>query len=389
MEHIPSFDEAVSVPVLLEQGRPFASWEGDCLTVHADVLTLSFLLLSRAEELLLPQRDQYGRFRWEYSLAKKYSFIDLPVVDEWAMLLRQFLLERLDEETLGTHGLSLRPTHDMDTARRFPGLFAAARTILGGDLLRLRSPGTALTSLKQYAACRTHPEQDPELLGAEALLELSRKHGLTSEFYFMGPEKGEEDFFYDVSAPAVRAFAERAKATGMICGFHPSRLTPADASCFRAEWERVSRALDIPVDCGRQHFLCFDAARTPRIWAETGMRYDSTLGYPDHEGFRCGTCHAYPLYDLEADCPLPVLERPLIAMDGTLRDYRGLSRSEALESLQRLFERSYAVGGDFVVLWHNGSVYRTLLQRAVHLCLRPALVDGCGLRGRELGCVAL
>lgn len=358
MEQISSFDGAVSVPVLLKKENPFASWDGDCLTIHADVLTLSFLLLSRAEELLLPQRDQYSRFLWEYSLAKKYGFIDLPVVDEWAMLLRRFLLERLDETTLGKHHPSLRPTHDMDTARRFPSLFAAVRTILGGDLLCLKSPRIALTSIMQYIACRSHPEKDPELLGAEALLEISSKYSLCSEFYFMGLTEGEDDSRYNVFAPAVRAFAEKILGTGMICGFHPARQTPTNITRFCTEQERVAQALEIPADCGRQHYLCFSAADTPRIWAEAGIRYDSTLGYADHEGFRCGTCHAYPLYDLKEDRALPVLERPLIAMDGTLKGYRKLSCSEALDSLQNLFDRCYAVGGDFVILWHNRSVYR-------------------------------
>ena len=88
MGHIPSFDGGVSVPVLLAEGTPFAVWEGDTLYVHADLLTLSFLLLSRAEEVLLPERDTYGRFLWKYSLAAKYGWIELPVVDEWARLLR-------------------------------------------------------------------------------------------------------------------------------------------------------------------------------------------------------------------------------------------------------------------------------------------------------------
>lgn len=88
------------------------------------------------------------------------------------------------------------------------------------------------------------------------------------------------------------------------------------------------------------------------------MRYDDTLGYADHEGFRCGTCHAYPLYDLEHDRPLEVVERPLLVMDGTLKEYRGLTRPEALERLKALFTRCCAVEGDFVILWHNGCVFR-------------------------------
>lgn len=174
----------------------------------------------------------------------------------------------------------------------------------------------------------------------------------------MGLERGEEDFRYDVSVPAVRAFSRKVREAGMVCGFHASRLTAADAARFRLEQRRVSAALGMPAHCGRQHFLCFDALKTPRVWQECGVEYDDTLSFADHEGFRCGTCHAYPLYDLKNDRALTVLERPLMAMDGTLQGYRGLSRAEALASLRQLFDRCCAVEGDFVLLWHNGCVFR-------------------------------
>ena len=61
---ILSFDEAVSVPVLLEEGRLPFQWEERTLFIRADLITLSFLLLSRGEELLIDQRDEYGRFRY-------------------------------------------------------------------------------------------------------------------------------------------------------------------------------------------------------------------------------------------------------------------------------------------------------------------------------------
>lgn len=358
VSRIPSFDQVISVPVFLEDGLTLFQWEDRMLNIHADFITLSFLLLSRGEEFLIDQRDEYGRFRYAWSLSRLYQLIDFPVVDEWAMLVRQELYRAYPPQELGHNQPSLTPTHDIDTARRFPSLYAAARTILGGDLLRYSSPKMAMDSLGLYLNSRKKPELDPELLGAEALLETSRKHGLCSEFYFMAPEPGSEDYTYDVTSPAVRAFAKKAMSAGMVCGFHPSRATPTSLVEFQTEQGRVEQCLGKRPDCGRQHFLCFDGAKTPSIWEASGIRGDSTLGFADREGFRCGTCISYPLYDLEQDRPLAVMERPLIAMDCTLKDYRGLTKEEAIASMKGLFQRCCAVGGDFVLLWHNGTVMR-------------------------------
>lgn len=355
---VKSFDEQVDVLLFpVDSVTEFARWEGARLLVHADVITLSFLLLSREEERLLPERDQYGRFLYAHSLAKRYGFVDIPIVDEWAMLLRKELLRIFNADQLGCHIPSIRLTHDMDTARRFPNARTAVKSILGGDLLLRKSPKIAWESFRQYLASRTHPERDPELLGAEKLLELSLKYGFHSEFYFMGLSAGEPDYRYEVTASAVSAFAKKAKAAGMDCGFHGSMLTPQDADRFSVEQHRVTSALGYLPTCGRQHYLCFDAEQTPEIWESAGIQRDSTLGFADREGFRCGTCHAFPLYDLVRERPLSVWEHPLIVMDGSMRG-RGLDAKGALASLERLSARCYAVGGEFVLLWHNRSTGR-------------------------------
>ena len=51
------------------------------------------------------------------------------------------------------------------------------------------------------------------MLGAESVLEVSQRYGLCSEFYFMGLTAGEEDFRYDVTAPAVEAEAAEETAS--------------------------------------------------------------------------------------------------------------------------------------------------------------------------------
>ena len=70
-------------------------------------------------------------------------------------------------------------------------------------------------------------------------------------------------------------------------------------------------------------------------------------------------------------------------MDGTLREYRGLSPEEALGSMKRLFDRSFAVGGDFVVLWHNGCVFRDWSEwfREVYV---PFISWAAGRLGKDL-----
>jgi len=64
--------------------------------------------------------------------------------------------------------------------------------------------------------------------------------------------------------------------------------------------------------------LHFSFSNTIGILEEIGVKYDSTLGYQDLIGFRCGTGHNYYLYNFHKDRQSKVQEIPLVVMDGPL-----------------------------------------------------------------------
>lgn len=86
------------------------------------------------------------------------------------------------------------------------------------------------------------------------------------------------------------------------------------------------------------------------------MDYDSTLGYADHPGFRCGTCFEYPAFDPVSGMILKLRLRPLIAMECTVMAtrYMGLGTGDAaFRKFKQLKDACNAVGGCFTLLWHN------------------------------------
>jgi hypothetical protein len=107
---------------------------------------------------------------------------------------------------------------------------------------------------------------------------------------------------------------------------------------------------------GRQHFLRFQVPDTWRHWEQVGLSYDATLGYADHEGFRCGTCHPFRPFDVEQNRELDLWEVPLIVMDGTLHNYRQLTPEQGEARILELAHRCQQVEGTFTLLWHNSSL---------------------------------
>jgi hypothetical protein len=359
LSKVPSFDSKVTIPVALTGRRnEFASIEDGKLLIHADIITLSFIMLSRFEEVLIKERDKYNRFEYKNSLASKYDFIDVPIVDEYAMLLRKWLLEFLPEFRISCRKGRVIPTHDVDFLLRFGSLFKNIKTIAGGDLLARRSFHIAERSIRECRAAYRDSKNDPLILAIKRLIEVSEEAGLSSLFHFKGSRKGQKDSTYDVHTPEVKYCMDLVREKGMGVGMHGGFDSYNNGEIFSKEKDDLESVYGSALNTGRQHFLRFDINKTPQIWQDNGIENDSTLGYPEREGFRCGTCHEFYLYDLKNDTVRTVKEKPLIVMEGTLFQYRGLNVEKSVGSIRRLYQRCQAVEGDLVILWHNHNIFR-------------------------------
>ncbi len=348
--------------------------EWQVLAIPYDLITPSFLLLARAEERPEIPRDAHGRFPYTHSLAYLYHFIDIPLVDEYALLLRKWVLYEL-KPNLVIHPRNYRiiPTHDIDLLYRFTNPVQAFRSIFGRDLLLYHSPTLMRTSLQEYKKWRHDALQDPYIQAIQELIEISKENRHTAIFFFKALEKGEEDATYDIHEPAVHYAVQQIIENGMNIGLHGSYHSFQSPKQLHMEKQRLETLTGTPIIHGRQHYLRYSLLmqgnathNTLQTWQQTGIQHDYTLGYAEQPGFRCGTCHPYPLYDLDHDCETPIVEHPLIVMDGSLFDYLKLNLPESLNLVQRLQNRCQAVGGDFIILWHNhlvGRNYRQLFER--------------------------
>jgi hypothetical protein len=189
------------------------------------------------------------------------------------------------------------------------------------------------------------------------LAEISSEHGLGNDaFYFMATEPGLPDNTYDLASGLVQRAIKDLCDRGFEIGFHAGYHTLNDPDRLAVEKARLDKVLGQETLGGRQHFLRFQAPNTWRHWEQVGLAYDSTMAYADHEGFRCGTCHPFRPFDVEQDREMRLWERPLVVMDGSLRDYRGLTPDQGKARIMELAQRCRQVGGEFSLLWHNSSL---------------------------------
>ena len=350
-EALPVLFGEPSAPRPLEEGR---------LTLGPDLVALTFFMLSRWEETTEAagdgaERDERGRFPAQQSVAFRAGFLDRPVVDEWALVIRAWL-RHLDPSWSPLPGVfRVHLTHDVDTLRRTGSVGEVARTVAGA--LRRREWDDVVRQLRNGVAALSDWQRDAHVQGMRELMDLSEAAGLPSAFYFKTSDRGPYDTGYRLGEGHNREVLAEVEARGHEVGWHPGYRTFDDPVMFDRELARFEQAVGRRPSGGRQHNLRFQPSETWRRWAEAGLTYDSTVGYAERAGFRCGTSHPFRTFDLDGDRVLSLVEVPLVVMETTLfsPSYEGIEAGAALSRALELAGRSQAVSGVFVLLWHNSS----------------------------------
>ncbi len=352
------------LPVIYGNARegPCCRREGDGLAITIDIPGSAFFMLTRYEEMVSSARDRHDRFPARASLAWRGGFLERPLLNEYLELLWAALERLWPGLRRKPHVHQVHLTHDVDrppcVAGRSPLL--VLRSMLADVLVR-RDVALARRRLHAWReAQRGVLDGDPSDT-FELIMDQSEQRGRLSAFYFMAClSRHALDGGYSLGHPWIRRLLRRIHERGHEVGLHASYRTYLDPELTRREmeclrWVTGDEGIQQRRWGGRQHYLRWTNPTTWENWSAAGLDYDSTLGFADHVGFRCGVCYQYPVFSLTTRQPLPLRERPLIVMDATLEGM-GLRGRKACDKVLQMNAVCKAFGGDFVLLWHNDNL---------------------------------
>lgn len=335
-------ESLVARPIEMQTGR---------LVIHDDIIGATLFQLTHWETNILEDRDVHGRFPAAASSALRQGYLRTPVVDWLGLVLREWFRRLNLSRALSGRAGRLRLEHDIDWTRPFASGRLAVRA--AGSALRRRRPVLAARHFIDGVRERYQPDRTSTARAIPALGAVSVRAGLRSRFFFMASQGGRFDSGYDLAEPWVRRLIAGLIAEGHAVGFHPGYDTADDGVRWRQEYERFKAILGWPPAAVRQHYGRGDLTSIWKRLESVGVERDATAFYPEQPGFRCGTCQPFGAFDVAADRPLAVVEEPVVAMDGTLLTYLGLTTHDTERVLEDLARTCREVEGDFSLIWHN------------------------------------
>lgn len=312
-----------------------------------DVFAASFFLVSRYEEYLSQERDQYGRFRAESTWMFKNGMLQKPLVNIWVKSLGIKLKSIYPDLSVKQPKFTFIPTYDIDAAWAYKhkGIYRTVggflKDLAAGDMERIKERHQVLRGKRK----------DP-FDSFDFQFELQKAFKIKPIYFILCGEYDTNDKNISIRKPSFQALIKRLGDYADV-GIHPSFSSYLDIEKMQREIDNLSEVLHRPLTKSRQHFLRMNLPRSYQKLIELDISDDYTMGFASQIGFRAGIADTFRFYDLEYDMVTNLRVHPFAIMDGTMRDYLNLDVEASLRLTKQLVDEVKAVGGTFIYLTHN------------------------------------
>ena len=323
----------------------------DCKTwiIRTDIIYNTFFFISRAEELINPQRDEHGRFLAKHSILGINNRLMIPTVDEYARMLMKLL-----DLPLPTPSFSqIYLTHDVDSIAHYRHLRGTIGGILRGQWRNV------LASLKDI-------HNDPAFTFSWLISQDKQVEGAKCIYFIKDTEgKGYDYPQYKLDGKDFETAKQLIENSGAIIGWHGSYYG-----------DKEKKLLGDKVELHRSHYLRCSIDQMQRL-ANAGVTDDFTMMFPDQVGFRLQTTRPVRWINPKTITLTNLTLHPLTIMDCTLSNanYMNLNEDEAYFECQRLFEKIHQNAGEVVLLWHNSNPTGNIYHSSLYPKLLEMLID--------------
>jgi hypothetical protein len=314
----------------------------DTVTINFDILKASFYLLSGQQEIETKNKDKYGRFQFEDSIQYKLKFTEIPLVNYYFDILKTAIEKAFNIIIPFKNKFTTCLTHDIDEVN-------SAWKHRIRLAIENKKPFKGLSFYIKHLFKPFYPWRN-----IEQILAYEKSINVTSTFFFLTNDNKVDQIKnadYSLDEKHIKKMFHLITKGNNEIALHGSYKTHDNLSDFNNDINALKRT----TKGNRFHFLMWDMNKTPSIIEKANLKYDSTLGFQEHIGFRNGICTPFYLYDFTNNRPYCFIEIPLTIMDCSLafKEYMNLSPDEALKKVEFIITETKKFEGVLTVNWHN------------------------------------
>ena len=309
-----------------------------------DLFAAVFYLVSRYEEYLSHELDEYGRYDYKKSLAFKNDFIDKPVVNIWIQWLANKIKEANPDLPFYFPPFKTIVSYDIDMAWSYKhkGLLRN----IGGFISK-----PSLHRLKVLLAINDDPFDSFDFLNG---IHTSDKFD-TIYFFLVAKRLSRYDKNISPNKKAMKNLIKKISAKYNV-GLHPSWNSNNNKHLLLKEKKKLESISNKNIINSRQHYIKFNLPDTYRTLLNNGIHNDFSMGYGSINGFRASAASSFFWFDLKENKTTSLRVYPFCFMDATSHYSLHQTADEGLKELLYFQKECEKANGIFIPIFHNNII---------------------------------
>lgn len=323
-------------------------YPGEVATLFsADLLSFLAGQLWRAEELEKRHLESASRANHVGYLGDVYGFFDKPIVDLWM----RFLFDELYENAK-IPPAKFWMTYDVDCLRKWKRL-GVMKHLVKMPLLFVQGQFNSWFKLTVQALKSHFPHLDPWYTIPQMLTSLENAK-VKATFFWLGHEYDHKAHRYDVMRPEYKKQVLQAHLEGHKIGLHGSPLHAHLYEKLNEEKNKLEAILvNAKVKVHRQHYLKIVPSDTFCYLEKMQIAIDSTMGFNDRTGYRCGSTIPIRWWCFKESRVLKLYEVPFALGDWTLHSPSDFDAAKSMHEIQKYIRMAQWTGGMLTVDFHE------------------------------------
>lgn len=296
-----------------------------------DVFAASFFIISRYEEYIHKEKSDLN-FKAENSYQHKWKLLNRPIIDEWALLIKNLIRKKYPSLKFLEKKFSHQPTINFTLKPDVPeGFIPKTKFIFSSVFNKERK---FLSSVFDDITGLT---VNPEII----IESLKGIHLNQKPIYFVNfPADSKNRLKFEKSSSLLSD-----KTVGLS---RPCATDKEKSASVKSDLLKLSKIQNSTINLLSQQT---EDLRLPSCYLNllsAGISSDFSMGYEETPGFRAGTCTPFNWYDLQLEKVTPIIVNSYALCDSAIQY---LNVNDAIKIVHTFIDVVKVVNGQFYSSW--------------------------------------
>jgi len=296
-----------------------------------DVFAASFFILSRYEEYLHRNKSETD-FTAKDSFQYKWKILERPIIDEWALLLKNMIMKKYPSFKFHEKKFYHQPTINFTLKPDVPaGFFPKTKFIF-----------TSVFNKKQKFLSSFFDDLTGMGINPEQTINELKPIDIKSQpIYFINfPEDNKGRLRFENSALFLKE-----KPVGLL---RPCTADKEKSTTLKIDLLKLGKIQNSTINFRSQQLELLKLPTCYLHLLSAGITSDYSMGYSDKVGFRAGTCTPFNWYDLQLEKVTPIDVKSYSVSDTAIH-YK--STGDAIKTIKEFIDVVKLVDGHFYSSW--------------------------------------